>query len=256
MENPGDGQMTSEKEAEREGILGELDDESQSALAKYRRIFVGSDSTFELIKYEAFAFFLSPLPGAVGLAMRRAFYRHLFAAVGAGTVIGSQVTLRCPRSITLGASNFIDGNVVLDAKGASSGIELGRSVLVGRNSILSCSSARIDIGDDVSIGPNCYIRASLCDVSIGSNVSIGGQSSIVSGGPGHDRSDIPIKDQVGEVRGIEVGTNVLIGVGVTIIDGVSIGDGAIVGAGAVVTRDVPTNSKVAGVPAKVLGMRN
>jgi acetyltransferase-like isoleucine patch superfamily enzyme len=253
---PGSETMTvKEEEGRRVTLVGELGDTSQSALTKYRRIFVGSDSTFEFIKYEILTFFLSSLPGAVGLVMRRSFYPKLFAGIGPGTVIGCQVTLRCPRVITLGASNIIDDNVVLDAKGDASSIALGDSVLLGRNSIVSCSSARIEIGDEVSIGPNCFIRAGICPVSIGSSVTIGAQSSIVSGNPGHERTDIPIKDQAGDYKGIKIGDGVWIGVGATIIDGVSIGDHAIVGAGAVVTRDVLAYSKVAGVPAKVLGTR-
>ncbi|MEE6295239.1 DapH/DapD/GlmU-related protein [Georgenia wangjunii] len=41
-----------------------------------------------------------------------------------------------------------------------------------------------------------------------------------------------------------------LGASVTVVPGVTIGDGAIVGAGAVVTRDVPANTVVAGVPAR------
>lgn len=247
--------MTAENR-ERITLLGELDDQSTSALAKYRRLFVGSDSVRELVKYELVTFLLSSLPGALGLVLRRASYRSLFAAFGPGTTIGKSVTLRCPRHIELGANNFIDDYAVLDAKGAESGIRLGASVLVGRNSVLSCSAARIEIGEDVSIGPNCYIRAGMCDVAIGSSVTIGAQAAIVSGSPGYDRVDIPIKSQVGDLKGIKIGSDVWIGVGAKIIDGVNIGDGAIAGAGAVITRDVPAYSKVAGVPARVLGSRD
>ena len=52
---------------------------------------------------------------------------------------------------------------------------------------------------------------------------------------------------------IEVMDNVFIGCNSTILSNVRIGPNAIVAAGSVVTKDVPPNSVVAGVPAKVIG---
>lgn len=54
---------------------------------------------------------------------------------------------------------------------------------------------------------------------------------------------------------VRVGNNVWIGYGASILRGVTIGDGAVIGTYAVVTKDVPANAIVGGVPAKILRMR-
>jgi acetyltransferase-like isoleucine patch superfamily enzyme len=53
-----------------------------------------------------------------------------------------------------------------------------------------------------------------------------------------------------------VGNNVWIGYGACILRGVTVGDNAIIGTSAVVTHDVPANAVVAGVPARLVRMRD
>ena len=55
---------------------------------------------------------------------------------------------------------------------------------------------------------------------------------------------------------IEVGDNCYFGTGCIILGPVKIGNNVIVGAGAVVTKDVPDNCTVAGVPAKIIKKSN
>lgn len=52
---------------------------------------------------------------------------------------------------------------------------------------------------------------------------------------------------------VSIGRSSLIGVGATVLPGRRVGDRCVVGAGAVVTRDVPDDTVVVGVPARVIG---
>lgn len=51
---------------------------------------------------------------------------------------------------------------------------------------------------------------------------------------------------------IHIGKNVWIGANATVTAGVTIGDNAVVAAGAVVTKDVPADTVVGGVPARII----
>jgi acetyltransferase-like isoleucine patch superfamily enzyme len=57
------------------------------------------------------------------------------------------------------------------------------------------------------------------------------------------------------MRELVVGSNVWIGYGACFLRGVRVGDNAIVGTNSVVTKDVPANAVVGGVPAKLIRMR-
>ena len=51
---------------------------------------------------------------------------------------------------------------------------------------------------------------------------------------------------------VEINENAFVGIGSTIVEKVTIGKNAIIGAGSVVLENVPDNSIVAGVPAKII----
>jgi acetyltransferase-like isoleucine patch superfamily enzyme len=108
-----------------------------------------------------------------------------------------------------------------------------------------------DFGKNIMIGKNVFINTGCSfqdrgGISIGNGSLIGMNVTIATLNHG-----LPL-----ETRGtttpfpVVIGENVWIGSNATILPGVTIGDNAVVAAGAVVTKNVPQNTVVAGVPAK------
>lgn len=111
---------------------------------------------------------------------------------------------------------------------------------------------RVDYGKNTHLGHNFYanydcIILDIAPVTIGDNVLFGPRVSVLTAGHPIDKDVRNAELEFG--KPITIGNNVWAGGSVTICPGVTIGDNVIIGAGAVVTRDVPANMVVAGVPA-------
>ena len=114
-----------------------------------------------------------------------------------------------------------------------------------------------------AIGENCTIQkrkvplyANL--IRLGNNVHIASNVSFLT----HDVShlmlnNLPYVTKLGKVQEkvgcIEIGDNVFVGSGTHILYDTKIGSNVIIGTCSVVTKDIPDNSVVAGIPARVIG---
>ncbi len=110
-----------------------------------------------------------------------------------------------------------------------------------------------DYGQNITVGKGVFINSGCCfqdqgGIEIGDNCLIGQQVVIAT--LNHNLSPDKRKDMI--PKPVKIGKNVWVGAHATILSGVEIGDNAVIAAGAVVTKDVPPNTVVGGVPAKII----
>ena len=160
------------------------------------------------------------------------FYTLKFDKVGAHLIIEGSI-LALPQISNYGfiyaghnltLLSYSGSLVSINCAKQDAAIVFGNNVLL--NGCLIAAVKRIEIGDSTIIGP----KTSILDTN------------------GHGIDDAPTK-----VAPIKIGSHVWIGQGVIILKGVTIGDNSIIGAGSVVTKDVDSNTIVAGNPAKKIG---
>lgn len=117
------------------------------------------------------------------------------------------------------------------------------------------SRLTVDYGKNIHVGDNFLSNYNLtildiAPVNMGNNVWIGPDTDIYT--VNHPLTAKGRKQRLGIGKPVNIGNDVWIGGHCTICTGVTIGNGVVVAAGAVVTKDIPDNVLVGGVPAKVI----
>lgn len=111
-------------------------------------------------------------------------------------------------------------------------INYGKNTKIGKNVFINFDCVFLDLGG-ITIEDNVLIAPKVSLLSEGHPISPNERQSLV---PGH----------------IHIMKNSWIGAGATILPGVTVGENAVVAAGAVVSKDVPANTIVGGIPAKII----
>jgi acetyltransferase-like isoleucine patch superfamily enzyme len=133
-------------------------------------------------------------------------------------------------------------------------VDFGRFVWIGDGTKIRCHEGRVEIGEKTVMGQECTISA-YQHVRIGEQCVIADRAMFIDFDHGVVEVERPIRQQGIYKRDVVVGSNVWVGYGACVLRGVSVGDNSIVGTNSVVTRDVPANAVVAGIPARVIRMR-
>jgi acetyltransferase-like isoleucine patch superfamily enzyme len=133
-------------------------------------------------------------------------------------------------------------------------VSFGRFAWLGNGTKIRCHEGEVLIGQKTVLGQECTISA-YQHVRIGEQCVIADRAMFIDFDHAVVEVERPIRVQGIYKRNVDVGSNVWIGYGACVLRGVKVGDNSIIGSNSVVTRDVPSNAVVGGVPARVIRMR-
>jgi acetyltransferase-like isoleucine patch superfamily enzyme len=139
--------------------------------------------------------------------------------------------------------------------GPNAKLHIGRWVWIGHASKIRVHEGEVHIGSKTVMGQECTISA-YQHIWIGRECIVADRVMLIDFDHGVVEVERPIRLQGIYKRDVNVGSNVWIGYGACILRGVTVGENAIIGSNAVVTREVPANAVVGGVPAKLIRMRD
>ena len=148
---------------------------------------------------------------------------------------------------------FICPRVQLEL-GRNATLHVGRWAWIGHGTKIRVHEGTVSIGAKTVLGQECTISA-YQHVSVGRECILADRVMMIDFDHGVVEVERPIRLQGIYKRDVRVGHNVWIGYGACVLRGVTIGDNSVVGTNAVVTRDVPADAVVGGVPARVIRMR-
>jgi acetyltransferase-like isoleucine patch superfamily enzyme len=138
--------------------------------------------------------------------------------------------------------------------GRDAEVRFGRFCWIGDGTKIRCHQGVVEIGNKTVLGQECTISA-YQRVRIGDECVIADRAMFIDFDHGVVEVERPIRSQGIYKRDVIVGSNVWIGYNASILRGVRVGDNSVIGTNAVVTRDVPANAVVGGVPARIIRMR-
>jgi acetyltransferase-like isoleucine patch superfamily enzyme len=168
---------------------------------------------------------------SLSVLLRRVLMRAICRAAGEGLQVGPDVVLKHPETMEFGNCVFIGAQAMIQGR----------------------FDGTCQVGNHVWIGPQAYFDAR--NLILEDYVGWGPGAKVLGSTHTGQPKDVPIIRTSLVIKPVVIGFGADIGMNASILPGVRIGRQAIVGAGAVVTQDVPDYAVVAGVPARVLYLR-
>jgi acetyltransferase-like isoleucine patch superfamily enzyme len=148
---------------------------------------------------------------------------------------------------------FVCPDVTLEI-GKDAVLRLGRWSWIGHGTKIRVHEGEVSIGAKSVLGQECTISA-FQHVSIGRECIVADRVMLIDFDHGVVEVERPVREQGIYKRNVRIGNNVWIGYGASFLRGVTVGDNAVIGTYTVVNKNVADNAVVAGVPVRLLRMR-
>lgn len=186
--------------------------------------------------------------GLIGSIVRGIYFR-LFVNYKMPAVIGKSFKIVNRSKIKIGKFFWAKDNVTLFSGGI---LNIGESVVLAERSTIWSGENGVYIGNNFFLGIGSYISAIGGKVKIGDDVMIADHVSLYTWNHRYLIKGITFSKMGGIVEEIVIGNNCWIGTGCKILAGTKLGDNCVVAAGSVLTKKYPSNSVLAGIPARII----